>query len=38
MSLYVLDTDTLQLYQDENPKVVSRVRVVAPGETGATRL
>ena len=32
MSLYVLDTDTLQLYQEENPKVVSRVRAVAPGD------
>ena len=25
MSLYVLDTDTLQLLQDENPTVVARV-------------
>jgi len=32
MSLYVLDTDTLQLYQDENPKVVGRVHAVAPGD------
>src|SRR5712691_8939435 len=32
MSLYVLDTDTLQLYQDENPSVVSRVRAVAPDD------
>jgi tRNA(fMet)-specific endonuclease VapC len=32
MSLYVLDTDTLQLYQDGNPKVVSRVHAVNPGE------
>ncbi len=32
MSLYVLDTDILQLYQDENPKVVSRVRGIAPKE------
>jgi tRNA(fMet)-specific endonuclease VapC len=32
MSLYVLDTDTLQLYQDNNPKVVNRVRAVAPSE------
>ena len=30
MSLYVLDTDTLQLYQDGNPKVVGRVSAVAP--------
>jgi hypothetical protein len=32
MSLYVLDTDTLQLYQDENPRVVGHVRAVAPGD------
>lgn len=32
MNQYVLDTDILQLYQDENPNVVSRVRAVAPGE------
>jgi tRNA(fMet)-specific endonuclease VapC len=32
VSLYLLDTDTLQLYQDENPKVVSRVHAVPPGE------
>jgi len=32
MNLYVLDTDSLQLYQDGNPKVVSRVRAVAPGD------
>jgi len=32
MNLYVLDTDTLQLYQDDNPKVVARVRAVAPAE------
>jgi hypothetical protein len=31
MNLYVLDTDTLQLYQDDNPKVVGRVRAVAAG-------
>lgn len=31
MSLYVLDTDTLQLYQDGNAKVIGRVRSVAPG-------
>src|SRR5438876_2320 len=29
MSLYVLDTDTVQLLQDENPTVVARVRAVA---------
>jgi tRNA(fMet)-specific endonuclease VapC len=32
MSLYVLDTDTLQLFQDENPTVVGRIRTVAPGD------
>ena len=32
MNLYVLDTDTLQLYQDDNPKVVGRVRAIAPSE------
>jgi tRNA(fMet)-specific endonuclease VapC len=32
VTLYVLDTDTVQLYQDENPKVVSRVLAVAPTE------
>lgn len=32
MTLYVLVTDTLQLYQDGNPKVFSRVRAVAPSE------
>jgi tRNA(fMet)-specific endonuclease VapC len=32
MSLYVLDTDTLQLFQDENPTVISHVRTVAPGD------
>ena len=32
MSLYVLDTDTLQLYQDDNPEVVGRVHAVAPGD------
>lgn len=30
MNLYVLDTDTLQLFQDEDPVVVSRVRAVVP--------
>jgi tRNA(fMet)-specific endonuclease VapC len=30
MSLYVLDTDTLQLFQDENPTVVSHVGTVGP--------
>jgi tRNA(fMet)-specific endonuclease VapC len=32
MSLYVLDTDTLQLFQDEHPLVISRVQDVAPGD------
>ena len=32
MSLYVLDTDTLQLLQDEHPMVVARVRAVAVGD------
>lgn len=29
MSLYILDTDTLQLLQDENPAVVARIQGVA---------
>jgi tRNA(fMet)-specific endonuclease VapC len=32
MTRYVLDTDTLQLFQDEHPRVVARVRAVAPGD------
>jgi tRNA(fMet)-specific endonuclease VapC len=32
MSLYVLDTDTLQLFQDEDANVVARVRAVAPAD------
>jgi tRNA(fMet)-specific endonuclease VapC len=32
MSLYVLDTDTLQLFQDGHPQVAVRVRAVAPGD------
>jgi tRNA(fMet)-specific endonuclease VapC len=32
MNLYVLDTDTLQLYQDGNPKVVARVHAVGADE------
>jgi tRNA(fMet)-specific endonuclease VapC len=32
MSLYVLDTDTLQLFQEQNPAVVARVRAVAPAD------
>jgi tRNA(fMet)-specific endonuclease VapC len=30
MSLYVLDTDTFQLFQDEHPLVVARVEATAP--------
>ena len=30
MSLYVLDTDMLQLFQDERAEVVARVRLVPP--------
>jgi hypothetical protein len=29
MSLYILDTDTLQLLQDEHPQVIARVQAVA---------
>lgn len=36
MNQYVLDTDIQQLYQDENPNVVSRVRAVAPTERAIT--
>src|SRR5436190_16727592 len=32
MSLYVLDTDTLQLFQEGHPQIVDRVRAVAPDE------
>jgi tRNA(fMet)-specific endonuclease VapC len=32
MSLYVLDTDTVQLLQDENPAVVGHVLAVAAGD------
>ena len=32
MSLYVLDTDTLQLFQDEDANVVAHVRAVAPAD------
>jgi tRNA(fMet)-specific endonuclease VapC len=32
MSLYVLDTDTLQLYQDGHPLVLARVHAVAPSD------
>jgi tRNA(fMet)-specific endonuclease VapC len=32
MSLYVLDTDTLQLFQDEHALVVARVLAVAPDD------
>ena len=32
MSLYVLDTDTLQLFQDGNAAVVGRVQALAPSD------
>lgn len=32
MSRYILDTDTLQLFQDEHPGVITRVRAVPPHE------
>ncbi|HEY7427405.1 MAG TPA: type II toxin-antitoxin system VapC family toxin [Gemmataceae bacterium] len=32
MNLYVLDTDTLQLFQDAHPLVVARVETVPPGD------
>jgi tRNA(fMet)-specific endonuclease VapC len=32
MNLYVLDTDTLQLLQDEHPMVAARVRAKEPSE------
>jgi tRNA(fMet)-specific endonuclease VapC len=32
MSLYVLDTDTFQLFQDGHPQVTARVQAVAPGD------
>src|SRR5262249_41135054 len=32
MSLYVLDTDMLQLFQDGNEAVVAHVRAVAPSD------
>ena len=32
MSLYLLDTDTLQLFQEEHPAVVLRVRSAAPAD------
>jgi tRNA(fMet)-specific endonuclease VapC len=32
MSLYVLDTDTVQLLQDENPAVVGHVLAIAAGD------
>src|SRR5438552_16033915 len=36
MSLYVLDTDTLQLFQDEVPTVVAHVQAVATFERAIT--
>ena len=32
MTLYVLDTDTFQLFQEGHPLVIARVRAVAPGD------
>ncbi|MBI1917352.1 MAG: type II toxin-antitoxin system VapC family toxin [Planctomycetes bacterium] len=32
MSLYVLDTDTFQLFQEGHPLVIARARAVAPGD------
>lgn len=32
MSLYVLDTDTFQLFQDDHPLVIARVQAVAPSD------
>jgi tRNA(fMet)-specific endonuclease VapC len=32
MSLYVLDTDTLQLFQDGHPRVIARARAVTPAD------
>jgi tRNA(fMet)-specific endonuclease VapC len=32
MSLYILDTDTLQLFQDEHPRVTARVEAVPPDD------
>jgi tRNA(fMet)-specific endonuclease VapC len=32
MSLYVLDTDTLQLFQDGHEQVVARAAAVPPGD------
>ena len=32
MSLYVLDTDTFQLFQDDHPLVIARVQAVAPDD------
>jgi tRNA(fMet)-specific endonuclease VapC len=34
MSLYILDTDTLQLLQDGNQVVLAHVRAVAPSDRG----
>jgi tRNA(fMet)-specific endonuclease VapC len=32
MTLYVLDTDTVQLFQDEHPRVIARVQAVVPAD------
>jgi len=36
MSLYILDTDTLQLFQDEHPLVIARVTSIEPANGEAT--
>lgn len=36
MSLYILDTDTLQLFQDKHPLVTNRVEAVAPDDLGTS--
>src|SRR5437867_1562561 len=36
MSLYLLDTDTLQLFQEQNPNVVGRVGAVPADELATT--
>lgn len=34
MTLYVLDTDTLRLFQDGHPQVIARVRALVPVRAG----
>jgi tRNA(fMet)-specific endonuclease VapC len=36
MNLYVLDTDTFQLFHEEQPKVAARVRAVPPTDLAIT--